>query len=91
MRLVLDTHVLVSGLLFPGGPSSRLVKAWRTGGFDPAISDFVSDELPRTWEHLAPRLKSSEFPRNPAIHGGEVEGQPARAAYGAEDARCAST
>ena len=59
MRLVLDTHVLVSGLLFPGGPSSRLVKARRTGGFDPAISDFVSDELPRTWEHLAPRLKST--------------------------------
>jgi hypothetical protein len=34
---------------------------------------------------------SSEFPRNPAIHGGEVEGQPVRAADGAEQARCAST
>lgn len=34
MRLALDTNVLVSGLLFPGGPPSRLVKAWRSGAFD---------------------------------------------------------
>lgn len=57
MRLVLDTNVLVSGLLFPGGPPSRLVKAWRTGAFDLVISDFVLDELARTLERLAPRLK----------------------------------
>jgi uncharacterized protein len=57
MRLVLDTNVLVSGLLFPGGPPSRLVKAWRAGAFDLVISDFVIEELVRTWGHLAPRLK----------------------------------
>lgn len=57
MRLVLDTNVLVSGLLFPGGPPSRLVKGWRAGAFDLVISDFVLDELVRTWQHLAPRLK----------------------------------
>lgn len=59
MRLLLDTNVLVSGLLFPGGPPSRLVKAWRAGAFDLVISDFVVDELTRTWAHLAPRLKAS--------------------------------
>ena len=59
MRLVLDTNVLVSGLLFPGGPPSRLVKAWRAGAFDLVISDFVIDELERTWAHLSPRLKVS--------------------------------
>lgn len=59
MRLVLDTNVLVSGLLFPGGPPSRLVKAWRSGAFDLVISDFVIDELTRTWAHLAPKLKAS--------------------------------
>jgi putative PIN family toxin of toxin-antitoxin system len=59
MRLVLDTNVLVSGLLFPGGPLSRLVKAWRGGAFDLVISDFVIDELERTWTHLAPRLKAA--------------------------------
>ena len=46
MRLVLDTNVLVSGLLFPGGPPSRLVKAWRSGAFDLVISDFVMHPLP---------------------------------------------
>ena len=59
MRLLLDTNVLVSGLLFPGGPPSRLVKAWRSGAFDLVISCFVIDELTRTWAHLAPRLKAS--------------------------------
>ena len=56
MRLVLDTNVLVSGLLYPGGPPSRLVKAWRAGTFDLVISDFVLDELARTWQRLAHRL-----------------------------------
>ena len=56
MRLMLDTNVLVSGLLFPGGPPARLVKAWRAGAFDLVICDFVLDELGRTWQHLAPRL-----------------------------------
>lgn len=59
MRLVLDTNVLVSGLLFQGGPPSRLVKAWRSGAFDLVLSDFVIDELTRTWAHLAPRLRAS--------------------------------
>ncbi len=59
MRLVLDTNVLISGLLYPGGPPSRLVKAWRAGAFDLVISDFVIDELTRIWAHLASRLKAS--------------------------------
>jgi uncharacterized protein len=59
MRLVLDTNVLVSGLLFPGGPPSQLVRAWRAGAFELVISDFVIDELTRTWAHLAPRMKAS--------------------------------
>ena len=59
MRLVPDTNVLISGLLYPGGPPSRLVKAWRAGAFDPVISDFVIDELTRIWAHLASGLKAS--------------------------------
>jgi len=59
MRLVLDTNVLVCGLLFPGGPPSRLVKAWRAGAFELVISDFLIDELTRIWAHLAQRLKAS--------------------------------
>jgi putative PIN family toxin of toxin-antitoxin system len=59
MRLVLDTNVLISGLLYPGGPPSRLVKTWRAGAFDLVISDFVIDELTRIWAHLASRLNAS--------------------------------
>jgi predicted nucleic acid-binding protein len=36
-----------------------LVRAWRAGAFDLVISDFVINELTRTWAHLAPRLKAS--------------------------------
>ncbi|HYN61738.1 MAG TPA: hypothetical protein VET87_19710 [Rubrivivax sp.] len=48
--------MLISGLLFPGGPRSRLIKAWRAGAFDLVISDFVLDKLARTWQHLVPKL-----------------------------------
>ena len=59
MRVVLDTNVLISGLLFPGGPPLRLLDAWRGGAFDLVLSDFVIDEMTRVWSHLAPRLKQT--------------------------------
>ena len=59
MRVVLDTNVLISGLLFPGGPPLRLLDAWRGGAFDLVLSDFVIDEMARVWGHLAPRLKQT--------------------------------
>ena len=59
MRVVLDTNVLISGLLFPGGPPLRLLDAWRGGAFDLVLSDFVIDEMTRVWGHLAPRLKQT--------------------------------
>lgn len=57
MRVVLDTNVPVSGLLFPGGPPSRLVAGWRAGAFELLLSEFLLDELARTLNHLAPRLR----------------------------------
>ena len=59
MRVVLDTNVLISGLLFAGGPPLRLMDAWRGGAFDLVLSDFVIDEMTRVWSHLAPRLKQT--------------------------------
>ena len=56
MRVVLDTNVLISGLLFPGGPPWRLLDAWRGGAFDLVLSDFMIDEITRVWDHLAPRM-----------------------------------
>jgi uncharacterized protein len=57
VRVVLDTNVLVSGLLYPGGPPSRLVASWRAGAFELVLSEFLLDELARIWTQLAPRLK----------------------------------
>lgn len=59
MRVVLDTDVPISGLLFSGGPPQRLFEARRGGAFDPVQSDVVLDELARIWRQLAPRLKQT--------------------------------
>lgn len=59
MLVLLDTNVLVSGLLFPGGPSGRIVSAWRTGAFDLAVSDFLLDELARILPALSARMSFS--------------------------------
>ena len=55
MRVVLDTNVLVSALLFRGGPPARLLAAWRLGAFELLVSDYLIDELSRTWMRLAAR------------------------------------
>jgi len=60
VKLVLDTNVLVSGLLYPSGPPSRLVTAWRNDAFDLVVSDFLIDELVRTASRLASRLRQSQ-------------------------------
>lgn len=38
MKVVLDTNVLLSGLMFPDGAPGRVVAAWRQGRFELAIS-----------------------------------------------------
>jgi putative PIN family toxin of toxin-antitoxin system len=60
VKLVLDTNVLVSGLLYPNGPPLRLVTAWRKDAFELVVSDFLIDELVRTASRLAPRLQHGQ-------------------------------
>ena len=55
MRVVLDTNVLVSALLFKGGPPARLLAAWRLGAFELLVSDYLIEELGRTMLRLAAR------------------------------------
>ena len=38
MKLVLDTNVLLSGLIFPNGAPGRVVAAWRQARFDLVMS-----------------------------------------------------
>ncbi len=55
MRLVLDTNVLVSALLFRGGPPGRLLATWRLGAFELVSSEYVLEELSGAWMRLAAR------------------------------------
>lgn len=38
MKAMLDTNVLVSGLMFPNGTPARIVAAWSEAQFDVASS-----------------------------------------------------
>lgn len=47
MTVVLDTNVLISGLLFPGGPPDKIVRAVLTGRIQNATSPDLLTELKR--------------------------------------------
>lgn len=55
LRVVLDTNVLVSGLVYPGSVPGRIVATWRQGGLDVVLSHYILDELARVLPRL-PRI-----------------------------------
>ena len=60
LRIVLDTHVLVSGLAYPGSIPGRIVGAWRNGAIDAVLSRYILAELVRVLPRLNHRLRLSE-------------------------------
>lgn len=50
MKVVLDTNVILSGLLFPGGPPDKIVRAVLTGRLQNATSPDLLTELRRVLE-----------------------------------------
>ena len=52
LRVVLDTNVLVSGLVYPGSIPGRIVAAWRHAGLEVVLSHYILDETVR----ILPRL-----------------------------------
>lgn len=44
MIIVLDTNVLISGIINPSGPPGRIVNLLRTGEIDPALDDRILGE-----------------------------------------------
>ena len=56
MKIVIDTNVFVSGVFFKG-PPYHILKAWRAGRFELAISHEILDEYHRIGENL-----SEEYP-----------------------------
>jgi uncharacterized protein len=60
MRVVLDTNVVLSALLFPGGHSERLRWAWRERRCVPLISRDTAQELIRVLGYPKFRLLPEE-------------------------------
>lgn len=55
MRVVLDTNVLLSGLMFPDGAPGRVVAAWRAARFDVVMSVHQLAEIGRVLAY--PRIR----------------------------------
>ena len=59
-RVVLDTNVVVSALLFGAGPTARLRSAWQAGRIVPLASTATARELVRVLAYPKFRLEASE-------------------------------
>lgn len=57
MKVVLDTNVLISGLMFPVGTPGRIVTAWVEGRFEVALSLDQLAEIGRVLEYPKIRRK----------------------------------
>ena len=55
-RVVLDTHVVLSALLFGGGPAGRVRAGWQEGRFVPLVSTATAQELVRVLAYPKFRL-----------------------------------
>ena len=54
MRVVLDTNVLVSGLMLPESVPGKIVAAWRVAQFELVLSEPMLDEIGRVLSY--PRI-----------------------------------
>ena len=62
LRLLLDTNVLVSWLVYPGSIQGRIVSRWRGGGVDVVLSRYILDETARVLPRLSRiQLNSAEI------------------------------
>lgn len=59
-RVVLDTNVVLSALLFGGGPAARLRSGWQSGRFVPMASTPTAQELVRVLGYPKFGLSSAE-------------------------------
>ena len=59
-RVVLDTNVALSALMFPGGPAARVRRGWQTCRFVPLVSSVTATELVRVLAYPKFRLSAAE-------------------------------
>jgi len=62
VRILLDTNVIISGLLSSKGPPGQLLQGWLNGRFDLVTSQAQLDELQRAlgYEKLRDRIQSAQ-------------------------------
>lgn len=60
LRVVLDTNVVVSALLFAGGPAGRIRGGWQSNRFVPLASTSTVEELVRVLTYPKFRLSAAE-------------------------------
>lgn len=61
MRVVIDTNVVVSALVFPAGRLTWLRDAWKSGAITPIIDAACADELIRVLTHPRFHLASDDI------------------------------
>lgn len=59
-RVVLDTNVVLSALLFRGGPAARIRAGWQSGRFLPLASKATAQELVRVLGYPKFRLSTED-------------------------------
>lgn len=59
-RVVLDTNVVLSALVFGGGSSARARRAWQAGVFTPLASTATAQELVRVLAYPKFRLSAAD-------------------------------
>jgi len=60
VKVVLDTNVLISGILFSGAPS-KILKAWQGGDIQFVLSSEIIDEYIRVSKILADRFSDVQI------------------------------
>jgi putative PIN family toxin of toxin-antitoxin system len=56
LRVVLDTNVLVSGIVYPETIPGRIYRAWEQGAIKVVLSRYILDELARTLPRFEGKL-----------------------------------
>ncbi len=66
MRIVLDTNVLISGLMLPESVPGRIVRAWRGASFTLVLSEAMLEEIGRVLRYpkITKRLRSIGMPED---------------------------
>ena len=59
-RVVLDTNIVLSALVFGGGNSARVRRAWQVGAFTPLVSTATAQELVRVLAYPKFRLSAAD-------------------------------